>query len=126
MDFGDNAVVDMQQVYLRWMDYSLKGIDNGMATEPPIKIFIMGENYWRYENEWPLARTKYTNYYIHSNGKANSVLGDGTLSTEAAADSTTWILSHTIPTIPCPPWAAMLLQRGTERALGSTSGGTSR
>lgn len=86
IDFGDDAVVDMQKVYLRWFDYWLKGMNNGVSTEPPIKIFVMGDNYWRYENEWPLARTRYTNYYINSNGKANSQLGDGTLSLEAPVD----------------------------------------
>jgi putative CocE/NonD family hydrolase len=87
VDFGDNAVVDMQKVYLRWYDHWLKGVDNGVATEPPVKIFVMGDNYWRYENEWPLARTRYTNYYISSNGKANSQFGDGVLSPEAPGDN---------------------------------------
>jgi uncharacterized protein len=84
-DFGDYAEVDMQKLQLRWFDYWLKGIDNGVTTEPPIKIFVMGENYWRYENEWPLARTRYMNYYIQSAGKANSAIGDGTLSTNVPA-----------------------------------------
>jgi uncharacterized protein len=87
IDFGDDAVVDMQKVYLRWFDYWLKGVNNGVATEPPIKLFVMGDNYWRHENEWPLARTRYTNYYISSGGRANSQLGNGTLSLEAPADS---------------------------------------
>jgi putative CocE/NonD family hydrolase len=117
VDFGDNAVVDMQKVYLRWFDYWLKGMDNGVATEPPIKIFVMGENYWRYENEWPLARTKYTNYYLHSNGKANSAVGEGTLSTEAPADSVVdtfaYDPAHPVPSmggnvccsvVPSGPW----------------------
>lgn len=89
VDFSDNAPVDMQKVYLRWFDYQLKGMNNGMATEPPIKIFVMGENYWRFENEWPLARTQYTNYYIASHGRANSVLGDGTLALQAPAENLT-------------------------------------
>jgi uncharacterized protein len=89
IDFGDNAVVDMQKAYLRWFDYKLKGIDNGLASEPPIKIFVMGANFWRFENEWPLARTRYTNYYIASGSRANSAIGDGTLSFEPPADSFT-------------------------------------
>lgn len=107
VDFGDNAVVDMQRVYLRWFDYSLKGIDNGMATEPPIKIFIMGENYWRYENEWPLARSKYTNYYIASHGKANSMVGDGTLSMEAPGDSSAGTHMDTFTYDPANPVPSM-------------------
>lgn len=40
---------------------------------------IMGPNAWRDEQEWPLARTQYTEYYLHSGGRANSLDGDGTL-----------------------------------------------
>jgi len=77
IDFGPNADPDILTLCLRWYDYWLKGIDNGIMEEPPVKIFVMGENVWRYENEWPLARTWYTKYYFHSNGKANSMYGDG-------------------------------------------------
>jgi putative CocE/NonD family hydrolase len=71
----------IEAIQLRWSDHWLKGIDNGIMSEPPIRIFVMGANTWRYENEWPLARTKWTNYYLHSGGKANTAWGDGTLST---------------------------------------------
>ncbi|MBA7565954.1 Cocaine esterase [subsurface metagenome] len=47
----------------------------------PVRIFVMGENVWRYENEWPLARADYREYYFHSNGNANTLSGDGTLDT---------------------------------------------
>lgn len=51
---------------VRWYDYWLKGIDTGILTEPPIKLFVMGANRWRYENEWPLARTVWTKFYLRS------------------------------------------------------------
>src|SRR5262249_13233424 len=47
--------------------------------EKPIKIFVMGRNVWRQEDEWPLARAKSTRLYLHSGGYANSLRGDGTL-----------------------------------------------
>jgi len=78
---GDNAVFDMKLVFLRWFDHWLKGIDNGVAADAPIQIFVMGDNSWRDEKEWPLARTQYTNYYIQSGGHANSAIGDGALTT---------------------------------------------
>ena len=46
----------------------------------------MGDNEWRTEEEWPLARTEYTNYYLHSGGAANALGGDGTLSVEKPVD----------------------------------------
>jgi putative CocE/NonD family hydrolase len=126
-DFGPAAEVDLQKVYLRWFDYWLKGIDNGVAEEPPVKIFVMGENYWRYEHEWPLARTRYTNYYIASGGGANSLLGNGTLSTTSPAptvadhDTFTYDPANPVPTlggnvccaaqVPSGPWD----QRAAER-----------
>jgi putative CocE/NonD family hydrolase len=49
-------------------------------------MFVMGANEWRDEQEWPLARTVWTDYYLHSRGQANSSLSDGTLDTTAPGD----------------------------------------
>jgi putative CocE/NonD family hydrolase len=73
-------------MHIRWFDYWLKGIDNGIAEDPRVRIFVMGTNVWRNENEWPLARTKYTRYYFHSSGKANVCLGDGVLNTDVPSE----------------------------------------
>ncbi len=54
---------------LRWYDHWLKGIDTGMTEEPPIKLFVNGVNRWRYENEWPLARTAWRKFYPHTHGR---------------------------------------------------------
>lgn len=69
------------ELMLRWYDYWLKGIDNGIDKEAPIRIYVMGADTWRDEHEWPLARTQFTKYYLHSGGRANSVNGDGKLLT---------------------------------------------
>jgi putative CocE/NonD family hydrolase len=79
MDFGEDATIDLNALVIRWYDYWLKGIDNGIMEEPPIRIFVMGDNTWRYEQEWPLVRTEFTPFYLHSQGKANSLNGDGSL-----------------------------------------------
>ncbi|MFT4605957.1 MAG: putative CocE/NonD family hydrolase [Rhodothermales bacterium] len=80
-DFGPHARISYRDLQLRWFDHYLKGLDNGVDTEPPVDLFIMGDNEWRQENEWPLARTEYTNFYLHSGGNANGAQGDGALST---------------------------------------------
>ena len=77
---------DIADEHLRFFDYWLKGIANGIDRDARIKLFVMGENTWRYENEWPLARTQFTNYYLHSDGHANSAAGDGTLSPREPGD----------------------------------------
>ncbi|QKG83749.1 CocE/NonD family hydrolase [Kroppenstedtia pulmonis] len=77
---------DLTHLHLRWFDYWLKGVDTHVTKEPPVKIFVMGVNQWRNENEWPLARTQYVPYYFHSGGNAPTRYGDGSLSTEAPTD----------------------------------------
>lgn len=79
IDFGADAAVDVHALELRWFDHWLKNIDTGLMREAPVKIFVMGENIWREEQEWPLARTRYMRYYLHSQGAANSLHGDGQL-----------------------------------------------
>lgn len=67
---------------LPWFDHHLLGKPLADALMPPVRIFVMGENIWRNEQEWPLARAKYTAFYLQSAGKANSDRGDGQLSTD--------------------------------------------
>lgn len=79
-------VADIGGLHLRWYDHWLKNRSNGVDREPPVKLFVMGENLWRDEREWPLARTQYTPVYLHSRGHANSQGGDGALSFIAPSD----------------------------------------
>jgi predicted acyl esterase len=60
---------------LRFLEHWLKDIDTGITREPPIKLAVRrgGDNYyWRYENEWPLARTEWTPYYLDAAGRSLS------------------------------------------------------
>jgi putative CocE/NonD family hydrolase len=82
MDFGPHAMVDWNPLKLRFFDYWLKGEKNGLDAEPPVTIFVMGRNEWRGEDEYPLARTQYRNLYFSSQGRANSLAGDGRLQWE--------------------------------------------
>jgi putative CocE/NonD family hydrolase len=82
--FGASAAfIDLQMDFVslqvRWFDHWLKGVDTGMLKEAPIKLFVMGANVWRDEQEWPLARAVNTRYYLHSNGQANTLHGNGYL-----------------------------------------------
>ena len=79
LDFGPTANVDALTLQLRWYDHWLKGIDNGLASEAPVKLFVMGRNEWVSEREYPLARTDYRALYFSSGGKANTAAGDGRL-----------------------------------------------
>lgn len=103
IDFGPTAAVDIPGEHLRWYDQRLRGIPTGIDDKPPVRIFVMGENVWRDEQEWPLARTQYTQFYLHSQGRANSLYGDGVLSMQApgdeAVDRFTYDPSDPVPTL---------------------------
>ncbi|MFK0283119.1 CocE/NonD family hydrolase [Streptomyces sp. NPDC090499] len=58
----------LDQLQLRWYDHWLKEIDNGVNDEAPVKIFVMGVNEWRDENEWPLARAVDTPWHLRADG----------------------------------------------------------
>jgi len=78
--FGRQAVLDFNATILKWYDHVMKGRQNEFASDAPVKIFVMGENVWRNEREFPLSRTRYTKYYLHSTKGAASAAGDGALS----------------------------------------------
>ena len=80
--FTDDAALNIQAFNLRWFDHWLKGIDNGVDREPPVRIYVMGGGdghktpqgrifvggHWREEQNWPLERAVATPYYLHANG----------------------------------------------------------
>ncbi|WP_395731128.1 CocE/NonD family hydrolase [Prosthecobacter sp.] len=92
-DYGEQAVIDWDGYVCRWFDHWLKGIGNGVMNDAPVHVFVMGRNQWSAEQDWPLPQTRWTKYYLHSGGHANSISGDGVLGTtppaagEPASDS---------------------------------------
>ncbi|MGA2051558.1 MAG: CocE/NonD family hydrolase, partial [Terracidiphilus sp.] len=107
VDFGPAAAeFSEDNATLEWYDYLLQGKQNKFATNKPVKIFVMGKNEWRYEDDWPLKRAKETRYLLGSGGKANSAAGDGALSTAdakgAEADSYVYDPANPVPTVGGP------------------------
>ncbi|HEV2863200.1 MAG TPA: CocE/NonD family hydrolase [Pyrinomonadaceae bacterium] len=101
--YGKAAVLNMTETARKWFDFALKGVQNEYAAEPPVRIFIMGENVWRSEREFPLARTRYTKYFLHSARGAGGVRGDGRLDLSPPAgerpDSFTYDPLNPVPTV---------------------------
>ena len=81
-DMGDPRY-DFWKLYVDWFDHWLRGVENGVTKRPKLQYYLMGKNEWRTADAWPIPGTKFTKYYLHSAGRANSRLGDGTLSTSA-------------------------------------------
>lgn len=75
-----SAAIDLPGQMLRYYDHLLYDADNGFADEKHVRIFVMGEDRWREEDEWPLKRAVETKYFLHSEGQANGLNGDGVLS----------------------------------------------
>jgi uncharacterized protein len=81
VDFGKNASILTQlPTIINWYAKWLRAENNKVMEGGPIRIFVMGKNEWRQEKEWPLKRTQYTKFYLHSDGDANTENGDGSLS----------------------------------------------
>ncbi len=106
VEFGSKLAMDGDEMTLRWYDWLFKGEANGVEKEKPVKIFVMGKNEWRDEDDWPLARAKNTKYYLHSTGGANGLGSNGALSAvapaEEKADQYVYDPSDAAPTIGGP------------------------
>ena len=88
VDYGPEAQARWTDLITRWYDWQFKEIDNGYAEEPPVRLFIVNENRWRLEHEWPLARAEHTDFFLHSEGAANTPAGDGSLSMDEPGGET--------------------------------------
>jgi hypothetical protein len=86
VSFGPEASVPVLRMQLDWFDRWLKN-DPSKARHAPLRIFVMGVNRWREEQEWPLARAVPTPFYLASRRGANGASGDGNLSATPPAKS---------------------------------------
>ncbi|MEP2669877.1 MAG: CocE/NonD family hydrolase [Cyclobacteriaceae bacterium] len=84
MEFYESAGLDYDIELLNWFDEHLKGIPN-QSQLPPVSIFVMGENKWLAENEWPLSRAIARDFYLHSAGNATIDKADGKLNNQMPA-----------------------------------------
>jgi putative CocE/NonD family hydrolase len=100
---GSAAAIDLPGIHLRWFNRWLKGEENGIDQELPVMIFVMGIDQWRSEADWPLPDTHYQPYYLHSRGGANTLHGDGILSTEPPRDEPSGVYLYnplrSVPTV---------------------------
>ena len=107
VDFGQEAEkFNESEVTLHWYDFLFKGARNEFATDKGVRIFVMGTNQWRDEDDWPLARARSTKYFLHSQGRANTAHGNGSLSTLAPgtepSDEFAYDPAKPVPTIGGP------------------------
>jgi putative CocE/NonD family hydrolase len=78
--FGRHAAAPVRKYQLEWFEHWLRGPQPAPDfAQAPVRIFVMGANRWREENEWPLVRTRLTPMYLSSQRGANTLNGDGLL-----------------------------------------------
>jgi uncharacterized protein len=68
VSFGNDSLVSLRPEQLRWFDRWLKG-DDRIEWRHPVRIFVMGINQWRDEDEWPLARSRNVKFYFGGDGQ---------------------------------------------------------
>jgi putative CocE/NonD family hydrolase len=106
VDFGPQGPFDEDTVTLNWYDHLFKNVSNEFTGPKRVKIFVMGANEWRDEDDWPVARSRETRYFLHSTGHANSTKGDGSLATSTPhaekSDQYTYDPASPAPTIGGP------------------------
>jgi hypothetical protein len=92
--FGKQAVFDMSDTIRRFADWALKDVPNEYADDTPVRIFVLGENAWRDEKEFPLERRKLTRYYL----RAGDLLATEKPASEASQNFT-YDPANPVPTI---------------------------
>jgi putative CocE/NonD family hydrolase len=115
-NFGSESNISVLNYACRFTDYWMKGENNGLSDEPPVKAFLMGENRWIYLNDWPPPEAKVQNWYLKSSGNARWLNGDGQLSLdpprEMSPDSYLYDPANPVPTLGGPIYFGMLSSAG--------------
>jgi uncharacterized protein len=98
-DFGTDSTAPIRSLQLEWFDQWLMGKDSKLMSKPPMKIFVMGANKWREDEEWPPPDARARVFFLESAGKANSLAGDGSLSekTPRSAPSDGFVFDPYVP-----------------------------
>ena len=93
---------DLTGIQLRWFDEHLSEV-SPLPESKPVEIFVMGVNSWQFEDEWPLPDTQYVDWFLDSDGQANSAAGNGRLSTSCPRrpgyDAFLYDPRHPVPTV---------------------------
>ena len=99
---------------IAWFDQHLLGRPGDPSLAAPVRLFVMGENVWRDEQEWPLARARPTNFFLRGGGHANSLNGAAGWASSRPARRNYLTHTYTIRRIPYLPGAGRCWDRALE------------
>lgn len=103
--FGPRGFADARALVVRWYDRWLRDIRNGIDEEPPVRLYVLGQDAWRDAASWPLPGTAFTRFHLRGAGAANTRAGDGVLSeappaADEPADSFVYDPADPTPSVP--------------------------
>ena len=102
-DFGLEAEINIRQMQIRWFDYWLQCIDNGVDRQPRVRYFVMGAEKWREAESFPPEKVTWHKYYLNSTGDAPIPDGSGLLDLVqrlgSVADTFTYDPHNPVPTL---------------------------
>ena len=78
-DYEPHSIVPLDREAIRWFDYLLKDVDNGVDQEPQVRVFLMAKNKWMDADQFPLKETKEKIMYLTADGPSNTLDGSGKL-----------------------------------------------
>jgi putative CocE/NonD family hydrolase len=114
---ADAITQDLTSEHLKFFDRWLRGRP-AAGSGAPVKIFVMGIDQWREEQDWPLPDTSYESWYLHGSGRANTAAGDGRLSPDAPAGTATDTYLYD-PLRPVPTLGGRIMLPTTANAAGA-------
>jgi uncharacterized protein len=114
---ADALYADLTGAHLRFFDRWLRERTDALEGSAPVRIFVMGIDQWRDEQDWPLPDTTYVDYFLDSSGRANTANGDGQLGVERPGGEHTDIYLYD-PRRPVPTLGGRVMSPSTANAAG--------
>lgn len=102
--------IEYHDEMVRWHEYWLKGVDNGIMDEPQAKVYIMGIEKWRFEEQWPPKRAKHMKFFLQPGGGLAGEAPDSS----AAPDILNQPAPYLDPTVYCLRYSTGVLEENLE------------
>lgn len=115
---GANVLAaDLTGAHIAFFDRWVRDRPGALDGFAPVRIFVMGADEWRDEEDWPLPDTRYTDYFLGGSGQANTAEGDGVLTTEAPGPDATDTFTYD-PANPVPSMGGRMVLPASLNAVG--------
>lgn len=114
---ADVLAADLTGAHIAFFDRWLRGRTDALDGSAPVRIFVMGIDQWRDEQDWPLPDTQYTDYFLGGSGRANTAHGDGVLTPDAPGPDVADTFEYD-PADPVPTLGGRMIMPSSLNAVG--------